>query len=131
MRITRTKAGLAGICALAAGSFGLLGSQVLQASAADRQYNHYIQMGVDPIYQYEWSAEATLYDRNHNQVYHWHESHDHGDHVWWNYFANPGDTLDISFTPIVHGNSSNIVGLNADENHCYLVDGGGAHDSSC
>jgi hypothetical protein len=131
LRIARSTARLAGICALTAGSLGLLGSHVLTASAAGGTYNHSIRMTVDSIYEYNWSASATLYDRNGKEVYHWHESHDRGDYVLWQYYANPGDTLDISFTPFQPQDSTSFKGLNANQDYCYVVSASGAHPYTC
>lgn len=123
MRVTRNRAAIAGISAIAAVALGLLGSQALPASAAN--YNHSIAIGINPIYQYPWSADATLYDRTGREVYHWHESHDSGDYVLWRYYANPGDTLDISMSET--NGTTNFNHVDANRDYCYFLDGAGPH----
>jgi len=129
MRVTRNRAALAGTSVLAAGVLGLLGSQIIPASA--EQYNHVIAINVNPVYQYPWSADATLYDGTGHEVYHWHEDHKSGDYVYWQYYANPGDTLDISMSQT--NGTDTFTRLDAAQNHCFILSGRGAahQDGQC
>jgi hypothetical protein len=123
MRVTRNRAALAGTSVLAAGVLGLLGSQVIPASAAE-QYNHFIRISVNEVYQYPWSADAILHDGSGREVYHWHEDHESGDYVLWRYYANPGDTLDISMSQT--NGTDTFTRLDATQDNCFILSGLGA-----
>jgi hypothetical protein len=97
----------------------IVGSGAADAAKGER---HFIKISTHnaPL----WSAKATLYDGQGNEVYHWNQPTKSGGGLEW-YFTDGGDGGNIKIT--VNGQhyplptkARNSLGL--DRDHCFLVE---------
>ena len=87
----------------------------------DAGHKHFINIATHGAPR--WKAEASLYDGNKTEVYHWQEGPKSGDYALW-YFTNGGDGGKIKV--VVHelglGIKHQDKTFDLDRDQCFLVD---------